>query len=92
MRLSPHPQAPNPSDVDQVREWLAATPRPWAIDLFSGAGGLSLGLEDAGFSVIAAADSNADALATHGANLPSLTWNGDLAKPDEFAAALRTWG
>ena len=92
VHLSPHPQAPNPSDVDQVREWLAATPRPWAIDLFSGAGGLSLGLEDAGFSVIAAADSNADALATHGANLPSLTWNGDLAKPDEFAAALRTWG
>ena len=92
MRLSPHPDAPDPSDVDQVKKWLAATPRPWAIDLFSGAGGLSLGLADAGFSVIAAADNNADALATHRANLPSLTWNGDLANPDEFAAALKAWG
>ena len=92
MRLSPHTQAPDAGDPSRVRDWLAATPRPWAIDLFSGAGGLSLGLEDAGFSVIAAADSDADALATHQANFPSLTWNGDLAKPDEFEAALRTWG
>ena len=92
VRLSPHAQAPDASDPSRVRDWLAGTPRPWAIDLFSGAGGLSLGLEDAGFSVVAAADSDADALATHQANFPSLTWSGDLARPDEFVAALRTWG
>ena len=92
MRLSPHPAAPDPGDMNSVTKWLATTPRPWAIDLFSGAGGLSLGLAEAGFSVIAAADNNADALTTHRANLPSLTWNGDLASPDEFAAVLKAWG
>ena len=92
VRLAPHPDAPDSRDIDKVRRWLAATPRPWAIDLFSGAGGLSHGLRDAGFSVIVAADSERDALATHRANFPSLTWNGDLARPDEFLAALKHWG
>ena len=90
--LQPHPDAPDPNDFDSIRTWLAATPRPWAIDLFSGAGGLSLGLEQAGFSVIAAADNDRDALNTHRANFPSLTWTGDLASPGPLLAALRDWG
>ena len=90
--LQPHPDAPDPNDLDAVRTWLAATPRPWAIDLFSGAGGLSLGLEQAGFSVITAADSDRDALNTHRANFPALTWTGDLASPGPLLAALRNWG
>ena len=92
VRLSPHPNAPDPSDASAVKRWLDATPRPWAVDLFSGAGGLSKGLVDAGFSIVAAADTDADALATHRANFPSLTWHGDLAKPGELVQALRLWG
>ena len=90
--LQPHPDAPDPDDFDAVRTWLASTPRPWAIDLFSGAGGLSLGLEQAGFSLITAADSDRDALNTHRANFPALTWTGDLASPGPLLAALRDWG
>lgn len=39
-----------------------------AIDLFSGAGGLSVGLEDAGFSVIAAVENNESAAKTYRLN------------------------
>ena len=56
--LEPHPSSPDPTDRDSVRAWLEGRPRPWAVDLFCGAGGLSLGLEDSGFSVVAAADSD----------------------------------
>ena len=63
-----------------------------AIDMFSGAGGLSLGLEEAGFQVIAAADSDAVAMETHAANIRGLTWVGDLSNPDDFLAQLREWG
>ncbi|WP_323174105.1 DNA cytosine methyltransferase [Natrialba sp. PRR66] len=39
--------------------------RPTAIDLFCGAGGISAGLEDAGFEVILAVDSDDDAIKTY---------------------------
>ncbi len=50
------------SNPSTDRRWLRGVPRPWAVDLFSGAGGLSLGLQEAGLNVIAAADSDAVAL------------------------------
>ncbi len=40
----------------------------WAIDLFAGCGGLSLGLEQAGFTPILASELNRDAMATYMAN------------------------
>lgn len=40
------------------------------IDLFSGAGGLSLGFYRAGFDVVLAVDRNKDAVKTHNLNLP----------------------
>ena len=42
------------------------------IDLFSGAGGLSLGLKMAGFTVKAALEIDADALQTHKTNMPDV--------------------
>jgi DNA (cytosine-5)-methyltransferase 1 len=43
--------------------------RPTCVDLFCGAGGLSLGLRRAGFAVRAAADTDAAAVATYARNL-----------------------
>ncbi len=49
-----------------------------AIDLFSGAGGLSLGIEQAGWTVAASVDSDLRALETHRANFPGLALQVDL--------------
>lgn len=87
-----HPFSPDPSDIQAVRRWLASRARPTAIDLFSGAGGLSLGLDQAGFDVLVGADSDMWAMETHGANLPGLTWCGDLTDPADFLQTLDVWG
>ena len=92
IELDPHPNSPDPTDRDSVRAWLKGRPRPWAVDLFCGAGGLSLGLEDSGFSVVAAADSDLVATETYAANIQGLTWTGDLSKPDGFISQLNDWG
>jgi DNA (cytosine-5)-methyltransferase 1 len=62
------------------------------VDLFCGAGGLSLGLRDAGFSVLAGADSDPCAVETHVANLGGLGYLGDLSDADDFLAHLEAWG
>ena len=92
IRLGRHRLSPDPGDEDAVRRWLDARPRPWAIDLFCGAGGLSVGLEDAGFSVVAGADFDRRSTETHAANIQGLTWTGDLADPSEFIQQLDEWG
>lgn len=54
-----------------------------AIDLFSGCGGMSLGLEKAGFDVLYANDINADALKTYKHNFPKvIVEQGDISKID----------
>ena len=92
IRLKPHIDSPDPDDLMAVRQWLKSRPRPWAVDLFCGAGGLSFGLQEEGFSVVAAADSDATSLETHAANIAGLTWRGDLSNPDEFISQLEDWG
>ena len=92
IKLVRQPGSPDPADVEQVREWIQSTPRPWAVDLFAGAGGLSLGLSQAGFSIVAAADRDARSLDTHSYNIGGLTWHGDLADPGKFLAQLDCWG
>lgn len=47
--------------------------RPTAIDLFAGAGGMSLGLEQAGFDVVAAVEYDPVHAATHEFNFPDAT-------------------
>jgi len=49
-----------------------------AVDLFSGAGGLSLGLEQGGWTVALAVDNDSKALQTHRHNFPGLTLPVDL--------------
>lgn len=73
-----------PADALAARRWLKTRPKPWAVDLFCGAGGLSLGLARAGFTVVAAADSDAASVRTHEANLGPLTFCGDLTDPTPF--------
>ncbi|MCY3959458.1 MAG: DNA (cytosine-5-)-methyltransferase [Chloroflexi bacterium] len=90
--LEGHPGSPDQDSPEAIRHWLDDLPRPWAVDLYSGAGGLSLGLQDAGFSIVAAADFDSVAMETHKANIPSLAWVGDLSNPDSFIDQLDTWG
>ena len=92
IKLVPHHGSPDPNDPASVRAWLENLPRPWAIDLFCGAGGLSLGLEQAGFSVLAGVDSDAVSIETHAANIKGLTWTGDLSNPAGFLRQLDEWG
>jgi DNA (cytosine-5)-methyltransferase 1 len=78
--------------IDGDRSWLRSVPRPWAIDLFAGAGGLSLGLREAGFSVIAAADHDEHATETHAANIPGMAWTMDLSDPTTLIERLKQRG
>lgn len=52
-----------------------------AADLFAGAGGLSLGLEQAGIQVVLSVDHDASAVETHRHHFPGLTVDWDLADP-----------
>src|SRR6478609_9710465 len=94
LRLPPHPDSPDPLDLAAVRRWVKAeTARGLtALDLFCGAGGLSLGLEDAGFRMLVGADSDAAAVETHVANLGGLGYQGDLSDPEDFLDHLSAWG
>ena len=92
IKLDRKATSPDPDDQDQVRDWLQTMPRPWAVDLYAGAGGLSLGLSQAGFSVVAAADQDLRSIETHAHNMGGLAWVGDLGDPEEFLAQLASWG
>lgn len=50
--------------IQTIQTTPTPLPRPQAIDLFAGAGGLSLSLEQAGFDTLAAVDNSGDALAS----------------------------
>ena len=89
--LSPNSRSPDGGDPTEIRSWLDEASKPWAIDLFAGAGGLSLGLLQGGFSVIAAAESDKVAMETHTANIPGLNWIGDLSEPSNFIRQLDDW-
>lgn len=55
--------------------------KPKAIDLFSGCGGLTLGLKHAGFEVVGAVENDLLAVETYGANHPEVhLWHQDIRK------------
>lgn len=80
------PASARAASEDDFATWCAAvTARriPLAIDLFSGAGGLSLGIENAGWKVAAAVDHDDRAIETHRHNFDGLALSLDLSKKEE---------
>lgn len=86
VRLAPHPEA-----CADKEEFLAYTARlhaegaHLAADLFSGAGGLSLGLEAAGYRVVLSADHDVEAVETHRHHFGGLALDWDLSDTTHVA-------
>ncbi|WP_069815804.1 DNA (cytosine-5-)-methyltransferase [Streptomyces sp. TP-A0874] len=80
--LERHEHSCSPEDFAQWLEGYGKD-RRLAVDLFSGAGGLSLGLQRAGWTTAAAVDMDERALETHAANFPGMSLHMDLGKPEE---------
>ena len=60
---------------------------PTAVDIFAGAGGISLGLRNAGWDVLAACDNDPKACATYAANHPGTCMvQGDIQSPQTLDA------
>lgn len=90
--LPPHPDAAHLADFEDLLTLKSDFDRPLAVDLFCGAGGLSLGLDNAGFNVVLGVDHDETAVATHRAHFGGLSLTRDLSAPDsvrELATALK---
>ena len=81
IELPPHPEA---CSLEDLRACAEQQKRPLAVDLFSGAGGLSLGLERAGFAVILGVERNEVSAATHHAHFGGASYCADLSDPREI--------
>jgi DNA (cytosine-5)-methyltransferase 1 len=84
VRLAPHPQSC--ADEQELGVWVADLRsrdqgQLLVADLFAGAGGLSLGLEQAGLRVVLSVDHDAEAVETHRHHFPGLTVDWDLGDP-----------
>lgn len=80
LKLPAHPEGPT---VRTLKTWCGLqreAGRLIAVDLFSGAGGLSAGVEAAGWVVAAAVDHDPRALETHRHNYPGLALDLDLGE------------
>ena len=85
LRMSPHEQhCATAEDLLRLcRELRRARPdRLLAADLFAGAGGMSLGLEQAGMRVVIGADHDPEALETHRHHFGGFAVDWDLGDPD----------
>ena len=89
--LPPHPDAPNPIDLKAISQWIRSIKSPTAVDLFCGAGGLSLGLKNSGFEVLVGADSDPFSVETHTANIGGIGYLGDLTDTNDFLNCLDAW-
>ena len=76
LRPEPHPES---CDLKDIREYAAKCDRPLAVDLFCCGGGLSLGLEEAGFEIILGVDLDEYAIETHCAHFGGVSLRADLS-------------
>lgn len=83
LRLPDHDDACTEETFHAWCEKRRRAGQPLAVDLFAGAGGLSLGIEQAGWTVAASVDHDVRAQETHRANFPGLPLHCDLADPEE---------
>jgi len=82
LKLQPHPDHTDDADkLVRYAQRLKATGAPLAADFFSGAGGLSLGLEQAGFKVVLSADHEPFAIRTHAHHFGGMSVDWDLSDP-----------
>lgn len=90
--VDPHAHPLTCADLDGLSVLVERLQGPLAADLFCGAGGLSLGLEQAGFHVVLGVDSDAAALRTWRSLHAGLPMQVDLGQPgvvDAVVTALR---
>lgn len=83
LELPPHDHhTPDTEEFERLTKSLRGKGAHLAADLFSGAGGISLGLEEAGYDVVVGADHYDAAVATHAHHFAGLSLDWDLADPD----------
>ncbi|TQJ20583.1 DNA (cytosine-5)-methyltransferase 1 [Micromonospora sp. A202] len=83
LRLAPHPDScSEPEELVSLASRLRAGGGRLAADLFSGAGGLSLGLEAAGYQVVIAVDHDEEAIETHRHHHGGMSVDWDLGDPE----------
>jgi DNA (cytosine-5)-methyltransferase 1 len=88
-RLDPHPNSCVLVDLPRHARSLDPS-KALAVDLFSGAGGLSLGLHRAGFEVILACDIRSDSIATHRHHFAGCSHQCDLSSTEVLEEVSRT--
>lgn len=85
VQLPPHPEECGEGDFLEYAAQLREDGYRLAADLFSGAGGLSLGLEAAGYRVVLGVDCDREATETHRHHFGGLTLDWDLGNPELVA-------
>ena len=75
-------------DLKDIRSYAKECDQPLAVDLFCCGGGLSLGLEEAGFEVILGVDLDKFAVETHRAHFGGVSLRSDLSNSNEIASIL----
>ena len=85
LELDPHAES---CDLEDIRKYAEQCGKPLAVDLFCCGGGLSLGLEEAGFDVILGVDVDEHAVQTHRSHFGGVSLQADLSDPDEISRIL----
>lgn len=79
LKLAPHPES---CEIADIRAYAESSEGPFAVDLFCCGGGLSLGLEEAGFKILLGVDHDESAIETHRAHFGGVSLIADLSDQD----------